>query len=191
VNSVDLVVIDALNGKKHALLQSPTGTGKTLCLLCATLAWLKHHRETTPVMEGEEGIVRIIYSSRTHSQLKQVQSELGKTIYRPKSAILASRDQLCVNKQLAQLKGAQLNAACKKARQKDHSCTFYEEFSKCAFCLTSLIHIDEKQILSKFSERILDIEEICSNGASNKFCPYYFQRRLIVPTTLAPRLIES
>lgn len=33
-------VLNALSNKKHALLESPTGTGKTICLLCSTLAWL-------------------------------------------------------------------------------------------------------------------------------------------------------
>ena len=33
-------VITALNNKNHGLLESPTGTGKTLCLLCSSLAWL-------------------------------------------------------------------------------------------------------------------------------------------------------
>ena len=59
-------VILALENKQNALLQSPTGTGKTLCLLCASLAWLKNKREK----EGDSYTgpdTRIVYSSRTHT----------------------------------------------------------------------------------------------------------------------------
>ena len=38
-------VIEALQTKGMAGLESPTGTGKTLCLLCACLGYLKHLRD--------------------------------------------------------------------------------------------------------------------------------------------------
>lgn len=38
-------LIKALNTGENALLESPTGTGKTLSLLCSSLAWLKANRE--------------------------------------------------------------------------------------------------------------------------------------------------
>lgn len=84
-------MIECLKTKQNGIIQSPTGTGKTLSLLCSTLSFLKHEQQ-----KGRKPI-RVIYTSRTHSQLKQVVSELGKTKFDLKLAILGSKDQTCIN----------------------------------------------------------------------------------------------
>ncbi|RHY10801.1 hypothetical protein DYB37_009663 [Aphanomyces astaci] len=141
-------VIQSLEFKQNALLESPTGTGKTLCLLCATLAWRLHRLkqlraasnkpkvqyETTTSKpddtddNDDQGVAdklpKIIYASRTHSQLKQVVKELKQTAYKPKVAILGSREHLCVHPEVSQMRGTQQNHTCRQAvRAQQYSVT--------------------------------------------------------------------
>ena len=71
----------AIKKQEHALIESPTGTGKTLCLLVGSLSALvdSEHRH------------KVYYLTRTHSQISQVVSELKKTAYACHINIMASR----------------------------------------------------------------------------------------------------
>jgi regulator of telomere elongation helicase 1 len=147
-------VIQALQEGRNALLESPTGTGKTLCLLCATLAWHASHPENP---------VRIIYSSRTHSQLTQVVRELKATGYRPRITILGSREQLCVHPTVSKERGTAQNHMC-RTMVKAQACSFYNNIHK---FMTQNPALSTEQ---------LDVEDLVDVGKEYYVCPYYLSR---------------
>ncbi|KAE9347919.1 Regulator of telomere elongation helicase 1 [Phytophthora rubi] len=184
-------VLLALTSKQNAILESPTGTGKTLCLLCATLAWRRQLQKTLGTSAvaapsaakrpgaslayegyGSDGesdapqLPRIIYSSRTHSQLKQVVQELKNTSYRPNVAVLGSREHLCVNEKVSKLRGTRQNLAC-RSTCKDRRCMYKLGFD--AYAKRS----------KKQAQPIMDIEELVTTMKEKTICPFFLTRNML------------
>lgn len=177
-------VLDALNNSENALLESPTGTGKTLCLLCSTLAWQREQgrailqaTQVTQHTSGESNkaptVPTIIYASRTHSQLSQVVRELRNTRYRPKHAVLGSRQQMCVHPKVktATATAADINHDCNRLG-KDRKCRFRNNLD--GFKAPSNEHG-----ASHDTQPVLDMEDLVSMGESSKVCPFYYTRSLV------------
>ena len=144
-----------INFNPIAALESPTGTGKTLCLLCSILAWV-HAKGKVLNFSGN-----IIYSTRTHSQISQAISELNKTCYEPRIGILSSREFSCANLELKKsLPPSVLDIKC--AREHRH-CRFYKNL----------------EFYSNKNFGNVDIEDILKQGTKKIFCPFYVEKMKI------------
>ncbi|CAD8198204.1 unnamed protein product [Paramecium pentaurelia] len=161
-------VVQILDKKFNGLLESPTGTGKTLCLLCSSMGWLKKHREEQLISNNSNNL-KIIYASRTHSQLKQVAQELKRTVYKPNISMIGSRDQYCL-KNFQNLKGNSLIQACRKL-VKGKKCQFYDKEFLPIIAATN-------------SKLINTLEETKQFGFKNEVCPYYFERERLINADL-------
>lgn len=84
--------------------------------------------------------------------------ELKKTTFKPNICILASRNILCLNAELSELKPEMKNLKCKNIKK---ACPFYDKV------------LDEKDLGSRLNLPIMDIEDLSNYGKANKICPYY------------------
>lgn len=181
-------VVDSILDRNNALLESPTGTGKTLALLCgaiSTLVFMKLSGSTAS---------RIVYASRTHSQLAQVVSQLKYVdLHGMKAVVLGSREQLCLNPKVMDKPSSGEKVTLCNALVKAKRCEFHNNFS---------------QTDTTFESEVCDIEDLVKKNRVRKICPYYKSRDLAgqadlvflpynylldvsIRSTLAVNLLES
>lgn len=189
-------VIMCLRDSTNGILESPTGTGKTLSLLCSSLAWLLTKKqemranmqkslpnpadsklleamEQIEMMKTAKGVgnwnvPKIIYASRTHSQLTQAMQELKRTSYSfMRAVVLGSRDQLCIHPDVMNEQGNANKIQLCKLRVQTRTCSFHSR-------------VESRKDDPEFrNPPIMDIEDLVKVGQKLKMCPYYGSKELV------------
>ncbi|XP_050509376.1 regulator of telomere elongation helicase 1 homolog isoform X1 [Diabrotica virgifera virgifera] len=190
-------VLECLQNETNGVLESPTGTGKTLSLLCSTLAWLQlkkaqvQAQRQISMQENENeflatinsklndiagkqissralsGIPTVIYASRTHSQLSQAMQEMKKTAYSHMKAIV-----LGSRDQLC------IHPEVEKEENRNFKimmCQLKRKTRSCKFFNKVEAHSQNKNVLDI---NVMDIEDLIKLGKCNGFCPFYMSKEL-------------
>ena len=191
-------VYQALTKCNGGVFESPTGTGKSLSIICSAFAWLRDSKieeakkdpelyrvsrssprllpvanvpysvpqEPKLVTEGVRIKDKILYLTRTHSQISQLVQEIKKTAWSesedcPKVTLLASRKYYCIKE------------GVKNSRDVDKECYSARDSNECEF------YSRNDQLKKSILQSVKDIEEVVAEGMGCSECPYYSMKAAI------------
>jgi regulator of telomere elongation helicase 1 len=112
--------------------------------------------------QDDTHVPKILYASRTHTQLSQTIKELKETGHTPTVCVLASREQLCINHEVSQLSSNAAKTAICKQKVAARACSHFIEFDQAP---------PEAKVTA-----VMDIEDLVAHGTETKMCPYYLSR---------------
>lgn len=161
----------SLDAGGPCILEMPSGTGKTVCLLSLILAYMSQRENAGP----------LIYCTRTIPEMNQGIDELKRVckLRREKynqpfdndllAICLARRYYLCVNQEVAEKPTKQevdIGCRARTIRNEEKHCDFFEH-----------------QLLRP-RPGVYSLNEIRQFGAANGLCPYFLTKRLITEATV-------
>lgn len=157
------------------IFSSPTGTGKTLSLLCSVHAYLETQRTgdaehagltdenirlTQILFDGAPQRTAVFYCSRTHSQLQQAVGELRRLGWKVNATVVGSRRGLCVN--------SRVNTRSRSLEEVNELCREFVDGSKC---------VQYENTDSRKVHGIVDVEDLLRMGSERRMCPYFLAKR--------------
>nr|CAB3226220.1 Fanconi anemia group J protein homolog [Phallusia mammillata] len=197
-------IINGLQNRQHCLLESPTGSGKSLALLCSALAWQQDmqnkidasfnaehtHYDDQNQCEvtcngcidqeemkesHKESVPKIWFGTRTHKQIAQITHELARTAYKSVNmSILSSREHSCIHP--VNMTSKNKNDGCRDLLKGRH-----EELpdTHCVYYQNVHRMKTHDHLRSCGLTSAWDLEDLVKLGNRIKACPYYSTRELI------------
>jgi DNA excision repair protein ERCC-2 len=174
--------LDAKGG--HALLEMPTGTGKTVCLISLISSYQFAHPETG----------KLIYCTRTVPEMIKCMAEIDKVIKYRVSCVgaeggqilalsLSSRRNLCIHPKVVD--EGDREAADTKCRSMTAS---WVRNQAAASANTNSGHIELCSFFEQYESTgsdaeiprgVYNLEDLKDFGASKGWCPYFLARHLV------------
>ncbi len=167
---------DTLNSSGHMVFESGTGSGKTICVLTATLEY---------ALENDK---KIIYLTRTNSQQQQVITELRairecvEDSLKPRllGVGLQGRANMCLkarkDKELSQGTAEELSRFCSSEKKKVHT-------SKRGGCIYYRSVVEKPELVEETMEWVREnlpyAEEFISHCESKHLCPYEVNKDIV------------
>ena len=167
------VVSNVLEKERHIVLESGTGTGKTICALTATLQ--------VALKQGK----KVVYLTRTNSQQRQVLLELRKINQlspvfgmgvqgRQSTCPLLMRDQ-----ELKQGNAEELSRLCSEKKRR----TLADRNDGCVF-YRNLLETDFEEVKAYCKQRLPTVEEFVEYCDGRSICPYELSKELLSDATV-------
>lgn len=194
-------VIECLQNETNGVLESPTGTGKTLSLLCASLAWLtvkkaqcQAHFQMASMNHPENEETNRFLDELNEKAGKVGKANTARALMGLPTIIYSSRTHSQLSQAMQELKRtaySYMKATVIGSREqmcihpevmrepemsaKVHMCRLKVKMRSCQFYNRVERKKDDPEIQN---QSIIDIEDLVKLGQNHKCCPYYLAKEI-------------